>query len=78
MLIPIYSSSPGNAVLALRWLRDATALPPLKEEQRMHIQNRYDMTYQTRSGLFRCAEGQKLLFLITTIVVLAFAWVYVW
>ena len=44
----------------------------------MHIPNRYDMSYQTRSGLFRRAEGQKLLFLITTIVVLAFAWVYVW
>lgn len=33
----------------------------------MHIPNRYDMNYQTRSGLFRRAEGQKLLFLIATI-----------
>jgi len=77
MLIPTYSPSPGNAVLARRWLRDATALPPLKEE-RMHIPNRYGMSYQTRSGLFQRAEGQKLLFVITTFVALAFAWVYVW
>jgi hypothetical protein len=44
----------------------------------MHIPNRYGMSYQTRSGLFQGAEGQKLLFFITTFVVLAFAWVYVW
>ena len=44
----------------------------------MHIQNRYGMSYQTSSGLFRRAAGQRLLFLITTIVVLGFAWLYVW
>jgi len=44
----------------------------------MRIPNRYGMSYQTRSGLFQRAEGQKLLFVITTFVALAFAWVYVW
>ena len=77
MLIPIYSRSAGNVVLARRWLRDAIALPPL-EEERMHFRNRYSMTYQTRSGLFQRAEGKKLLLLITIFVSLAFAWAYVW
>jgi hypothetical protein len=58
----------GNAALARRWLRD----------ERMHIWNRYGMSYQTRSGLFQRTEGRKLLLLITAFVLLAFAWVYVW